>query len=334
MRGILIVAVLAVVAGGAPSPLRAQRQLDPYEQHYLGGRFNWAFRDRYPAADGLFNAFDYGHSILYETLWRRPDAPAERLEVDELRHLVNDVLRHPPRLPLAEEAIEPEYAKLVPEARLMFEWAHLLHRQIYDVLADERIAAGDKDRAVARLLRYYRSRPDLAFSSRPKSMVLMEGQPYSLVFRQRYPRFNGLIWSYHWLQVGLYDALMAGGTAVERRANVDSAIARFWRMVDGGEATMPHMMPMTAAVAPRFTARYAEAAVIFDNLHAMHDVISDILASPTVPRARKRAAILEAARRYRDDETAVTSMDEWRAMSTEMGAAHMGGVAVPEPPRR
>ncbi|MEO7501303.1 MAG: hypothetical protein ABIW94_01565 [Gemmatimonadaceae bacterium] len=32
-------------------------------------------------------------------------------------------------------------AKIAPEAKMMFEWAHLLHRQIYDVLADERMTS-------------------------------------------------------------------------------------------------------------------------------------------------------------------------------------------------
>ena len=34
------------------------------EQTYLGASYNWAFRDRFPHSDRLFNAFDYGHAIL------------------------------------------------------------------------------------------------------------------------------------------------------------------------------------------------------------------------------------------------------------------------------
>ena len=44
--------------------------------------------------------------------------------------------------------------------------------------------------------------------------------------------------------------------------------------------------------------------------------------------AEKLIAILEAARRYRDDESNVTSVDAWRSMSSAMGAAQMGGVAL------
>ena len=87
---------------------------------------------------------------------------------------------------------------------------------------------------------------------------------------------------------------------------------------------------MAAAVAPAFSARYPELAIIFDNLHSLHDVAADILASPKVPEKDKRAAILGAAAHYRDDVTAITSRAEWLEMSHAMGVERMGGVAVPE----
>jgi len=78
-------------------------------------------------------------------------------------------------------------------------------------------------------------------------------------------------------------------------------------------------------VAPLFTARYPEAAIIFDNLHSMHDVVSDILANPAVPRNEKRARILEAARRYRDDTSYVMTVAQWKEMGEMMGVQNMGG---------
>jgi hypothetical protein len=331
MKRVVVLRVLAatvIVAVFAPLPARAQRSVPAYEQQYLPGSFNWSFRKSYQIADGLFNAFDYGHAILYELLWTKPRADSTLLENREFDHVTKKVLVQPPRLPLPEEAIEPQYAKLAPEAKLMFEWAHVLHRQIYDVWADERLSPAQKDGRVAELLRYYKSRPDLAFSSVPKSMDLMEGQRYSLVFRKRYPKFNGLIWSYHWLQVGLYDALISGNDPRERQANVNETVARFWRMLDSAPGSMPQMMPMTAAVAPLFTKRYPEAAIIFDNLHGMHDVISDILASPAVPRSRKRAEILRAGAAYRDSTSYAMTRDEWHKMSIGMGVEMMGGRAL------
>lgn len=298
------------------------------EQYYLPASHNWVFRREHPGADRLFNAFDYGHAILYEVLWRRPADAAPRLEEREFAFITRQLLVNPPRLPLEEAAVAPEYSRLVPEAKLMFEWAHVLHRQLYDVLADNRLSESDRDREVARLVAYYRTRPDLAFSTRPKGMSLMEGQPYSLAFRQRYPKFNGLIWAYHWLQVGLYDALLAGRTPDERSTLVAAAVARFREMLHDAPTSMPHLMPMTPGVAPEFTRRYPEAAAIFDNLHGMHDVISDILANDSVPRDRKRAEILLAARRYRDDTTDVMTPDAWLAMAAGMGIENQGGPVV------
>jgi len=296
-----------------------------YEQFYLPGSFNWKFRHNYPAADRLFNAFDYGHAILYERLWTKPGAPTSLLEEKEYTFITRELLVSPPRLPLEEAAIEIAYAKLAPEAKTMFDWAHLFHRQVYDVWADESIPVAAKDAKVQELIRYYKTRKDLAFSSRPKTMELMEGQPYSLAFRKNYPKFNGLIWAYHWLQIGLYEPLLAGRNIDERQTGVIAAVARFKQMIENPPTSMPRIMPMSPAVAPLFTARYPEAAIIFDNLHSMHDVVSDILANPAVPRNEKRARILEAARRYRDDTSYVMTAAQWKEMGEMMGVENMGG---------
>jgi hypothetical protein len=325
--GVLALGVGVGAIGSLASPAAAQWST-VYDQFYYPGPFNWKFRHFYPAADRLFNGFDFGHAILYETLWSKPGAPVAELEEKWYNRLTKDILLHPPRVPLEEGAIEIAYAKLAPEAKLMFDWAHGFHRQVYDVWADERIPPAEKDAQIAQLIRYYKSRPDLAFSSRPKSMELMQEQPYSLAFRQNYPKFNGLIWAYHWLQVGLYEPLVTGRNVDERQAGVRAAVARFWQMLGDPPTTLPYQMPMTAAVAPMFAARYPEAAIIFDNLHSMHDVVSDILANPSVSRDRKRAEILRAAALFRDDSSYVMPIEAWRVMAREMGVENMGGPAV------
>ncbi len=323
-RAVTGAAMLVLGTGLAAEPAQAQwaRQ---HEQFYMPASHNWVFRRNFPAADRLFNAFDYGHAILYEKLYTRPGAPASELEEREYDFVTRHLLVSPPRMPLEEAAIEQEYVKLAPEAKLMFEWAHILHRQIYDVLGDDRLSQAQKDAEIADLLSYYKSRPDLAFSSVPKNMELMEGQYYSTAFREGWPKFNGLIWGYHWLQVGLYEPLLTGKTPEERQTGVLATVARFRQMLENAPENMPRMMPMTPAIAPVFAARYPEAAIIFDNLHGMHDVISDILASPQVPRNRKREEILRAAERYRDATSFVMTEAEWREMAAMMGVQNMGG---------
>jgi hypothetical protein len=321
LKPIIVAAVFMIGASGATAQTRLY-----YEQTYMPASHNWVFRATYNKADRLFNAFDYGHAILYETLWRHPAAPQSVLDGKEFDFITRELLVHPPRVTLDESAIAPEYTKLAPEVAEMFEWAHMLHRQIYDILADERIRPEQRKGKVAEVIAYYRSRPALALSSHPKDMELMEGQPYSLAFRKRFPKYNGLIWSYHWFQMTLYDALLAGNDLAERRANVALVTNRFWEMLRGGQAALPTMMPMSPAIATRFTAEYPEAAMIFDNLHSLHDVVSDILSNPQVPQGKKRETILRAAAKYRDNTSNITTPEEWRSMSIEMGVENMGGL--------
>lgn len=291
-----------------------------YEQTYLRASDNWAFRDAYPEADRLFNGFDYGHAILSETLIRHPGDGARRLEGPLYRRLTCDVLRHPPSVPLEERAVGPTYATEYPEVIETFEWAHMLHRQVYDIIAAYPLDAHEREVRVRAALRYYRSRPDLALSARPKTMVLMEGQPYSLAFRRAAPKFNGLIWSYHWLQMALYDALLDAPDATTRRTAVARDIELFRRMTSGDGRSAPSEMPLSPGVAPTFTRLYPELATIFDNLHSLHDVVSDVLSSRAVAEDDKRAAILLALSRYRDTTSFTTSREEWLSMSREMGA--------------
>jgi len=300
------------------------------DQSFLGGSYNWAFRNNYPHSDRLFNAFDYGHAILYERLLideKQPEIAARDIEGREFTFITTQLLVNPPRLPLEERAIGPTYTTLVPELSAVFAWAHMLHRQIYDVLADEKLDGTARDARVGQLMRYYVSRPDIALSTRPKSMTLMEGAPYSLVFRRQNPKFNGLLWSYHWYQMVLYDGLLATDDRVGRHRNVDAATAHFWTLLADAPAHMPTTMPLAAAVAPRFSARYPDAAIVFDNLHSLHDVAADILASPLVANGDKRRVILQAIGTFRDSTTEVVSREEWRSMALEMGVDKMGGTA-------
>jgi hypothetical protein len=300
------------------------------DQTYFGAPYNWTFRNRFPHADRLFNAFDYGHAALYDRLLRdepRADVAVRDIEGREFEFITTRLLVHPPSLPLEERAIAPTYTTMVPELFAVFDWAHMLHRQLYDVLAVEKMDSTNRDARIADLLRYYASRHDLALSRHPKGMELMEGAPYSLAFRRQDPKFNGLLWSYHWYQLVIYDALLATNDPAGQRQNVEAATTRFWSLIEAAPSHMPTVMPLSAAVAPRFSGRYPEAAIIFDNLHSLHDVVSDILASPLVASGDKRTAILRAIRSYQDSTTDVTTLDEWRSMAQGMGADKMGGLA-------
>jgi hypothetical protein len=327
----LLLGVALGPALGGPASGQERRN----EQFYYPGSFNWQFLRNYPEAARLFNAFDYGHAILYETLYTRPDSARSASGLTRAYHyLTTDLLARPPRYAVAEEVIEPTYARLAWKAMRMFDWAHVLHRQLYDVYADERIPIVRKDSLIERLTDYYLSNREFAFAPVPKSMTLMDDQYYSQVFRKRFQTFNGLIWSYHWLQVGLYEPFIAGRTPDEKKAGVQAAVSRFWQMLEDAPSSMPHVMPMAATVAPEFTKRHPRAAAVFDNLHMMHDVISDILAADTVPRDKKRDVIYAVLGEFRDTTRNVMTRDEWLMMGEHMGGIEaMGGPAVRKPTR-
>lgn len=322
-----LLSALGLLLLGASATLTAQDRRD--EQFYYPGKFNWQFLENYPEGARLFNAFDYGHAILYEQLYTKRGAERDAALEQAYQYLTTNLLIRPPRFAVAEEVIEPAYAKLAWQAKQMFDWAHVLHRQIYDVYADERFSSEARDSLIERLTDYYLSRKEYAFTTEPKSMALMDKQYFSQVFRKEHPKFNGLIWAYHWLQVGLYEPLIAGKTPAEKQAGVKATLARFWSMLEDPPANFPKMMPMTSAIAPTFSARHPRAAVIFDNLHTLHDIISDVLAAETVPRDRKRAVIYQQLAEFRDGTRNVIGLDEWRNMAELMGGiGMMGGPAT------
>jgi hypothetical protein len=311
--------VLAAATACAPHIQRGER-------FYYPGSFNWRFLAAYPEAGRLFNAFDYGHAVQYEVLWREGAAGVPRLEGREFDYITRELLVRPPRFAVAEEAVSPRYAQAAWRAQAMFHWAHVLHRQIYDVYADDRIPWARKDALVERLTDAYLADRRYAFVAVPKTMALMDDQPYSQVFRRDAPKFNGLIWAYHWLQVGVYDALLADSTAGGARENVAFTLERFRAMLDAAPAKMPRVMPMSPAIAPAFTARHPRAAAIFDNLHMMHDIIADILLSPAGPRDGRTAAIHRALDAFQDGTRDLEDPTHWLMMADHMGGlGAMGG---------
>jgi hypothetical protein len=209
----------------------------------------------------------------------------------------------------------------------MFEWAHVLHRQAYDILADPDLTEMARDAAMSELLHHYLE-SDLAFTVEPKGMEVMDGQHFSMAFRERSPKFNGLIWAYHWLQVAVYEPLLAYSDPAERQAAMAATVARFWQMLETPPANLPSVMPMTPAVAPTFTARYPQFASVFDNLHMMHDVISDILISGEVSRSEKRNEIYRQTDLFRDPLAMSVSEEDWMAMAIAHGVAEQGGPAL------
>src|SRR5260370_963968 len=106
-----LAAMLAIaLAGAVARGVEAQDRRD--ERFYYPGAFNWAFLERYPDAARLFNAFDYGHAVLYETLYQERDSAAGHALTQAYYHLTTHLLVRPPRDAVHEKVIAPAYATL------------------------------------------------------------------------------------------------------------------------------------------------------------------------------------------------------------------------------
>ena len=163
-------------------------------------------------------------------------------------------------------------------------------------------------------------------------MALMEDQPFSQAFRRRQPAFNGLIWAYHWLQVGLYEPLIVAAHAGRAPRPASTAtVARFWAHAGVRRAVSPRDADDGGRRARVFRGGIRARPRIFDNLHMMHDIISDVLAAPDIPRERKREVIAAQLAEFRSAGRNVLTTDEWRAMSGQMGGVDAMGGAVPGP---
>ena len=99
------------------------------------------------------------------------------------------------------------------------------------------------------------------------------------------------------MQAAAYDVQLLGD-AEKQRELMPQLIAHYH-----GYLRIPPLewqfMPMLPEGASEFTARFPEAAANFDNLHMLHDTISDILASERLPAwEAKRQEIYRALDAY------------------------------------
>lgn len=287
---------LAAAAAGTfrLSELAAQRKIERRSEIYpLAGPYRFALRKRFPTVYRYLNVVDMGHAELAEALVTGGGDEARSIhrienEVwDEVREMFLDP-RKAPRLEPSEESVAPESAKLAWRLSKAFEWTHMLHRQIYDILASD-FSGERKDKYIREAYIWYRGEPQRAFLGKLKTHDLMEHQWFSQYWREKYPRFNGAIWAYHWYQLRLNEVMLNRDKAAQGAA-VDEATSEFRAMFDNPEL-LPRHMPMAHEIAPQFLAAYPDIALCFDNLHTFHDIYNDILAHPKI--SDKRAAVYQ-----------------------------------------
>ena len=212
------------------------------------------------------------------------------------------ILKNPPHIKVEEQDIAPNYVYTFPLVLDLFDWSHLLHQFVLDVLATSEDRGPGMINRINDLFVQYQSQPAVRITDTCKTMLFMDGQPYSKEFRRTYPSFNLLIWSYHWFQVRLYEALLKP-TKAERDLGVKETTKKFWELISNlPDSADFDMMPETAKEAPTLALLFPKIPPAFDNNHMMHDIVSDMLTSNKVSRERLRAEAMRVGRMAQDPE--------------------------------
>jgi hypothetical protein len=263
------------------------------KRFYYRAFWNFALREDLKELDIEFNGVDFGHSNLYENLLLTHARSVPAIEEDARQQTLQFIATRPTLNP-NEEAIAPTYMKLAWKAQNTFDEAHALHRGTYDIYVSE---VKDRDAAIRKLLAFYQD-SEYAITAKRLDHRRLDTLPYSKAFRQKFPLFNATIWAYHYLQVVVYDALSGASDLTAKQKAVEPILRTYHRFLEHPPVEWT-FMPMTAELSPKFAEEYPEIANIFDNLHMMHDTISDILVSELLPTwEAKRDEIYRVTQSY------------------------------------
>ena len=263
------------------------------KRFYYRALWNFSLRENLKELDVEFNGVDFGHSNLYENLLLTGAKDVPAIE-DRARNETLRFINSRPTLNPNEEAIAPTYMRLAWKAQNTFDEAHALHRGTYDVYASDLV---DRESAIRKLLAYYQQSP-YAITAKKLDHHALDALPYSKAFRKRFPLFNATIWSYHYLQVVVYDALSMAPDLPAKQKAVEPILKTYHDYLNRPPVEW-EFMPLTDQYSPNFAKQYPEIANIFDNLHMMHDTISDILVSDLFPTwGEKHQEIYRVTRTY------------------------------------
>ena len=237
----------------------------------------------YPEAQRLLFAFDYGHALVYELLLQNKGkiSDPEKFEKDLLNRIMS-ILKNPPHVKVDEGDIAPTYVYTFPLLINLFDWSHMLHQYVLDVLATSENRGQPMINRINELVNVYKANKPVAITDVCKTMMFMDGHYFSKAFRRNFPSFNLLIWSYHWFQIRLYEDLLKP-TKAERDVAVAKTIQDFKNLIsDLPDSADFDMMPETAKEAPTFAKLFPTVPAAFDNNHMLHDIVSDLLTSDHV----------------------------------------------------
>jgi hypothetical protein len=272
------------------------------------------------------------HGVLFGELAAEGEAvraspeklPSPSFEFDMLDRLAPMASESGTLEDVAAEA-EAGYAVLGERAAAIIQWTNDFRLEVLGILADPTLTAYPERRAaVAAAVERYKSRPEAALPSEPKNMDVLYDHAQALAFRTGYTDLDGLVWAGHWLKLAVTEPLtdLSGD---QRFAGLDTVQTRYYAKLTYGEPPefFPSELPLAPAIAAGFSFLSPEAAIVFDNLSMMEEVLADILVSPNTVDAR--AALDETVEFFMDPTVGMSDRILWGTMALRHGIFFQGG---------
>jgi hypothetical protein len=322
--GALLLAGLLLVPA---IPVRLGAQDTRESQHFIS-----VLQRENPETHDLMVRLERVHGILFGKLaeeGRTVRASDEKLptfefEFDMLERLSALVHEEGTLEEVADEAAAG-FAELGSKAAAIIAHANAFHREVLGILADPSITQFPARRAaVQKAVERYASRPEVALPTGPKDMDVLYDHPHALDFRTGYTDIDGLVWAGHWLKLAATEPL-TDLVGPDRAAGLDTVRARYFAKLSFGEPPeyFPSELPLAPAIAPGLIFMSPEAAMVWDNVNMLQEVLADILASPDVMDVQ--GAIDAAVAFFMDPAAGMTDQGDWEIMALRHGIFFQGG---------
>jgi hypothetical protein len=292
-------------------------------------RYVAALQREYPDLYEMLIKLERIHGVMFGALYEEgeavrasgTDVPTGGFELDLVEQLTFMVGEEGTLDHVADEAAAG-YAVLGKRAAEVVARTHAFHREVLGILVDD--AVTDRRAALREAVARYQSRPEVALPALPKDMDVLYDHPYALDFRTGYTDLDGVIWAGHWLKLAATEPL-TDLTGEQQAAGIDTVTTRYFSKLSYGEPPQffPSELPLAPSIAPGIIFMSPEAAMIWDNLSMMQEVLADILASAEVTDLR--AAIDEAVDHFLDPTYRMTDQGDWEIMALRHGIFFQGG---------
>lgn len=226
----------------------------------------------------------------------------------------------------AAAAAEAGFASLGERGAAVIARANAFHREVLGILADTGIPTFEARRiAVEAAVQRYRGKPEIAVPAAPKDMDILYDHSQALAFRTGYADLGGLVWAGYWLKLAATEPLTDLADPVKRAMGLDTVTTRYHSKLSYGDPPQffPSELPMAPAISPGLIFLSAEAAMIWDNVSMMQEVLADILASPRVVDVR--GAIDLTIEQFTDPDYRMRDQGYWEIMALRHGIFFQGG---------